>query len=172
MRKILITGISGVGKSTVINTLKNMGYRAIDLDSPAWSVWSADIITSEEYGSPVHENEDWIWNELKVEQLLSRNKSQSLIVSGTAENMGKFRNYFDLVILLSASKAVIKDRLKTRTTNIYGKKEEELNRILLQKDTIEPLLRQFSDNELNTENPLEVTLIQIERMINSVAGKK
>lgn len=69
---------------------------------------------------------------MKVESLLSENKNESLIISGTAENMGRFRDYFDSVILLSASKTVLKERLKSRTTNSYGKKEEELNRVLEQ----------------------------------------
>lgn len=165
MKTLLITGISGVGKSTIIHNLKIRGYRAIDLDSPEWSVWSGDILTSESLGSSVRENEDWIWNEVKVESLLSENKNESLIISGTAENMSRFRDYFDSVILLSASKIVLKERLKSRTTNSYGKKEEELNRVLEQKDTIEPLLRRFSDCEINTESSLGDTLAQIERLI-------
>jgi dephospho-CoA kinase len=39
MKRILITGMSGTGKSAVIVELMRRGYRAIDLDTPEWSHW-------------------------------------------------------------------------------------------------------------------------------------
>jgi GTPase SAR1 family protein len=37
MARILITGMSGTGKSAVIIELMRRGYRAIDLDTSEWS---------------------------------------------------------------------------------------------------------------------------------------
>src|ERR687897_3236226 len=39
VRRILITGMSGTGKSTVVSELAARGHRAIDLDSDTWSEW-------------------------------------------------------------------------------------------------------------------------------------
>lgn len=36
MRKILITGMSGTGKSSVIERLGELGYKAVDLDDAYW----------------------------------------------------------------------------------------------------------------------------------------
>lgn len=36
MRRILITGMSGTGKSTVIEHLGSMGFKAVDLDDGYW----------------------------------------------------------------------------------------------------------------------------------------
>jgi predicted ATPase len=39
MKRVLITGMSGTGKSSVIQELAARGYRAHDLDTPEWSEW-------------------------------------------------------------------------------------------------------------------------------------
>ena len=37
MKRVLITGMSGGGKSSVIQELVARGYQAHDLDTPEWS---------------------------------------------------------------------------------------------------------------------------------------
>jgi dephospho-CoA kinase len=37
MPRILITGLSGVGKSTVVHARRAQGHCAIDMDEPGWS---------------------------------------------------------------------------------------------------------------------------------------
>jgi len=39
MKRILITGMSGTGKSTVIEQLATLGYKAVDLDNDEFSEW-------------------------------------------------------------------------------------------------------------------------------------
>jgi adenylate kinase family enzyme len=39
MKRVLITGMSGSGKSSVIQELVARGYQAYDLDAPEWSKW-------------------------------------------------------------------------------------------------------------------------------------
>jgi dephospho-CoA kinase len=40
MKRVLITGMSGTGKSTVILELAARGYKAVDLDSDEFSEWT------------------------------------------------------------------------------------------------------------------------------------
>lgn len=155
MTTILITGISGTGKSTLSKALADKGFKSIDLDSTEWSVWTEDITSSPDLGTPVKENQDWIWNEEKVSHLLQSNKNDTLFISGCAENMGQFMPFIDCTVLLSASEKVIDHRLKTRTTNSYGKTEEERQRVVEQKQTIEPVLRKIADYEFDSNQDLE-----------------
>lgn len=37
--RVLITGMSGTGKTAVTIELKARGFTAIDLDTPDWSFW-------------------------------------------------------------------------------------------------------------------------------------
>lgn len=39
MKRILLTGMSGTGKSTVICELAALGYKAVDADSDEYSEW-------------------------------------------------------------------------------------------------------------------------------------
>jgi dephospho-CoA kinase len=141
MKRILLTGMSGTGKSTVIDRLADLGYRAVDLDDPAWS----------EYDDAA----DWLWREDLVEQLLARTDGDLLFVSGCATNQVEFHSRFDHVVLLSAPAPVLMERLLTRTNNRYGKRSEERREVLHYLATVEPRLRRVADHEIVTTAPIE-----------------
>jgi hypothetical protein len=155
VKRVLLTGISGVGKSTAIVALAARGYAAVDLDSDDYSEWVAVSGEEDGAGSPVEPDRDWMWQEDRVGELLSREDGDVLFVSGSAANMGKFLPRFNHIILLSAPAHVIAERLATRTTNVYGKRPEELARVLGQVETVEPLLRRVSGHEIDTSAPLD-----------------
>jgi hypothetical protein len=58
MKRVLITGMSGTGKSAVVRELAARGYPAVDLDTPEWSEWvdadPADALTP-------RDGKDWLW---------------------------------------------------------------------------------------------------------------
>jgi broad-specificity NMP kinase len=87
MKRVLITGMSGTGKSSVIQELAARGYRAHDLDTNEWSQWidaaPSDALTPAE-------GKDWVWREDRVRELLSTSEAGTLFISGCAENMGRF----------------------------------------------------------------------------------
>ena len=152
MKRILITGMSGVGKSTVVSRLGAQGYKAVDLDDPAWSEWVDSL--DGEGPSPLQPGKDWVWREDRVRELLATEDADVLFVSGCAPNLGKFRDEFDSVVLLSAPAAVMVERLTSRITNSYGKHPEEVARSLGFKETVEPHLRSIADLEIDTSAPL------------------
>jgi shikimate kinase len=69
--------------------------------------------------------------------------------------MGKFLPQFDHVVLLSAPADVLVERLRTRTTNPYGKRPGEAARVVGLVATVEPLLRRVAGREIDTRAPLE-----------------
>lgn len=150
MKRVLLTGMSGTGKSTVINDLAARGYQAVDADCDEFSEWvrvSDDTATP---GSPVEADRDWVWREDRIQTLLSTTDTDLLFLSGCAANMGKFLPQFDHVILLSAPTHVIIERLNTRTNNTYGKQPDEVARVLDLRETVEPLLHKVADHEIDT----------------------
>lgn len=163
MRRILITGMSAVGKSTVIEVLRRRGHKAVDLDSPEWS----------EYG---HVNDDhatdpeseWLWREDRVDDLLSSEDADVLFVSGCARNQGQFYPLFDRVILLTASEAVTKGRLAARTNNEFGKTVEEVSKILTDKEEFEERLREGADVVISTDELALNTVV--ERVLQTIGG--
>ena len=149
-----------MGKSTVVVRLGELGYRAVDLDSPEWSEW---VESADGGPSPLEPGKDWVWREDRVRELLAEDGDGALFVSGCAPNMGRFRDTFDGVVLLSVTADVMAERLTHRTTNAYGKHPEELARSLEFKETVEPLLRATADLELDGAAPLEQVVAEVIR---------
>jgi shikimate kinase len=155
MKRVLLTGMSGTGKSTVTTALAARGYKAIDLDCDTFSEWVELNGVSESPGSPVEANRDWIWRADRIDELLSTEDADVLFLSGCASNMGQFLARFDHVILLSAPADVIVERLKRRTNNPYGKHPDEVARVLDLLQTVEPLLRRVATHEIDTRAHLD-----------------
>jgi dephospho-CoA kinase len=163
MKRILITGMSGTGKSTLISELSARGYNAVDLDAPAWSEWAEvdSVAAPESPDSTVEPGRDWVWREDRVRDLLSKEDSNVLFISGCAENMAKFYPQFDDIILLSAPPNLIVERLASRTTNSYGKRPDQVTRVLGLIQTIEPRLRKIATHEIDTSLPLGQTMANV-----------
>ncbi len=167
MRRVLITGMSGTGKSTVIERLIASGRRAVDLDGPEWSeVVSVDGDELTGIGG----GEDWVWREDRVRGLLDEATPEEdvLFVSGTSSNQGRFYDRFDAVILLACAPAVMIERLATRTTNAFGSRPDELARIMAIRDEIEPLLRRGATHEIDTSAPLDDVVSEVLRIAASM----
>jgi shikimate kinase len=144
MQRVLLTGMSGTGKSTLIHELSARGYKAIDTDSDEWSEWV----------TVPGEAPDWIWRADRIERLLTTEDAAVLFVSGCKSNQGRFYAQFDHIVLLSAPTHVIVERLATRTNNPYGKHPDELAAVLGYLETVEPLLRRSASLEIDTSVPL------------------
>jgi RNase adaptor protein for sRNA GlmZ degradation len=141
MKRVLVTGMSGVGKSSALDELRRRGYKSVDTDYGDLTVTTDDGET--------------VWDEPAIQRLLSTEDADVLFVGGTAENMGRFRQQFDCVILLSAPANVMVQRLTTRTNNPYGRQPEQVATTLRYKDTVEPLLRRIATIEIDTTPNLD-----------------
>jgi dephospho-CoA kinase len=157
MRRVLLTGMSGTGKSTLVAELAVRGYVAVDADADGWSEWV------ETAGNPTGANpgHDWLWREERIRELLATDHGDLLFVSGCAENMVKFYDQFDDIILLSAPRQVIIERLANRSNNSYGKRLEEVDRVLAHIDTVEPVLRRSATHEIDTTAPIDAVVSQV-----------
>jgi hypothetical protein len=61
MARVLVTGMSGTGKSTALVELARRGFRVVDTDSQVWSRWDPDA----EDGLG-----EWLWREDRMARLL------------------------------------------------------------------------------------------------------
>jgi dephospho-CoA kinase len=150
LSKILVTGMSGTGKSAVLVELGRRGYRVVDTDDPGWREYHPHAEPPDE----LHRGE-WVWVEERMTRLLDAVDGRSLFVEGCSANQSKFYDRFDAVVLLIAPQDVILDRVKHRTTNDYGKSPLERAMILDDLANIEPLLRAGCTHELDASRPLD-----------------
>ncbi len=153
MKRILLTGMSGTGKSTIISELRARGYLAVDMDEPGWSEHAPDG--------------DWIWCEERIADFLAREADDVRFVSGCASNQVRFYPQFDAIVLLNAPAALLVQRLTTRTNNPYGKHPDELAEVLGYLETVEPLLRRGATHEIDTSAPLDQVVATILRLAAS-----
>ncbi|HEY6410868.1 MAG TPA: AAA family ATPase [Ktedonobacteraceae bacterium] len=167
MKRILLTGMSGTGKSTIIGELAARGYKAVDADCDEYSEWVEITGDSGTLESPVEVDRDWVWREDRIQDLLATENTDVLFLSGCAENMPKFFPQFDHVVLLSAPADVIVERLRTRTNNPYGKHPDEITRVLGLVATVEPLLRRAAGHEIDTSASLEDVVTTLLRLVQS-----
>lgn len=160
MKRVLITGMSGSGKSAVIEELIARGYRAHDLDTSEWSQWVAanpsDKLTPAE-------GRDWVWRQDRVRRLLSEHQDGRLFIAGTAENMPTMFPLIDVIILLTAPLSVLMDRLAARPTGGYGHSSEDRRKVIDLISTVEPMLREVAHLEIDTQGPVQATVEKILR---------
>jgi dephospho-CoA kinase len=147
MRRVLVTGMSGTGKSSALAELGRRGFRVVETDLPGWSEWIDDEADPDGGG--------WFWREDRIAELLATEDERSLYVSGTVSNQGKFYDRFDAIVLLSAPAEVILDRIGSRTTNKYGKSQVERDLIVSQLDWVEPRLRATCTHEIDASRSLD-----------------
>jgi len=93
-------GMSGVGKTTVLDELRRRGHMTVDTDYDGWELY------------------DGTWDERRMEWLLA--SESDVVVSGTVESQGRFYDRFEYVVLLSAPLDVLLERVSRRTNNPYG----------------------------------------------------
>jgi adenylate kinase family enzyme len=153
MTAILVTGMSGTGKSTALAELARRGYRVVDTDEGDWSI---EVPAAD--GSGVEQ----LWREERIRALLSEPPAGPLFVSGCVANQGTFSAQFAATVLLTVPEDVLVGRLASRETNDFGKTEAERARILNDLRTVEPLLRAAATDEIDTRLPVSEVADRLE----------
>jgi dephospho-CoA kinase len=158
MTAVLVTGMSGTGKSTTLAELARRGHRVVDTDDDGWS---EDVLT------PGGAGIERLWREERIDALLSEAGAGALFVSGCVANQGRFYPRFAAIVLLSIPEAVLLERVASRTTNAFGKSDDELARILADLHEVEPLLRNGATAEIDTRAPVAEVADRIEAIAGS-----
>ena len=155
---VLVTGMSGTGKSAAVAELARRGHRVVDTDDGGYS----EEVRSAEAGGWEH-----LWREDRIEGLLEGHDDGVLFIAGGASNQGRFYPRFDAVVLLSAPEEVILERVAARESNDFGKTDEERERIVSDLATVEPLLRSGATAEIYTRASVADVADKLERIAAS-----
>ena len=139
--------MSGTGKSSALAELARRGFRTVETDESGWTIEDPEV--------------GHRWDEARIAELLDE-EGPTLYVSGTVPNQGRFYDRFDAVVLLSAPADVLLERVAVRTTNDYGKSQQEQELILTHLREIEPLLRATCTDEIDATLPLNEV---VERLV-------
>lgn len=139
MAIILITGMSGTGKTTVLEELARRGHQTVETDDPVWieEVWLDGEI-------------ERLWISESIEALLDNHTAGNLFIHGTVRNQGRFYPRFDAIVLLSAPLETMLARIESRINNPFGQSDDERYRIVEDWSAIVPLLRAGATHEIDT----------------------
>ncbi|GAA5164229.1 hypothetical protein [Ornithinimicrobium tianjinense] len=153
--RVLLTGMSGVGKSALLAALRERGWRTVDADEDG-------LVTEYPDRTDLHLAE--------LEAILRQPRhDRPLIVAATGEGQGQLYPFVDHVVLLTAPWPVLEERLATRSGNAFGKEPGERERVRADVETYEPLLRRGADLVVDTS---QVALEDLAEQIDALATQE
>jgi AAA domain len=154
--RVLLTGMSGAGKSALVRELRRRGYAAYDADDDGFS--------------EPRDDGRWGWRSDAVASLLAQvAQGELLFFAGCSEE--QIEMPFDYRVLLTVPQDEMVMRLRTRTSNAYGRTPAERSQVLADLTQIEPLLRRRADLVLSTTAPVaEVADRLLAHAVDRAAG--
>jgi predicted ATPase len=171
---VLLTGMSGAGKSTALRALAARGHRTVDLDHGGYTRLLPDP------GTPIGWAQEWDLE--RVAALLDAHRARPavsgegvgerrpgpradvLFVAGTVVNQARLYDRFDAVVLLTAPADVLLARIAQRTDNPFGKDPLGRATVLHHVATLEPRLRAEASHVLDTRVPVPAVADALERI--------
>ena len=120
MRRYLIYGLNGAGKSTIGEELKKRGYTVIDADHheglSSWVNKHSGQKAKHEPPFPTKwfDDHEWMWDETALNKILDDESLEIVFVDGNAQNLDKFMDRFDKRFFVYAPFETALLRLKKR----------------------------------------------------------
>lgn len=160
MSVVLVSGLSGSGKSAVYRRLIELGFEAVGFDEDGFGEWF-DRGTGRpvEFPTERHDGDtdglEFRVHRDRLEELASDAADRVVYLCGGAGHEFHFWELLDRVIYLAVDDETLRRRLATRTDNGYGKTLEELNGILGANATFEASYRERDATILDGARPLD-----------------
>jgi guanylate kinase len=176
MSAYLITGVSGVGKSTVIAKLAGLGFQTYtDNDHRLAGFYSSTGKRLRQADWPNAHPFDfnqfkYRWHVPAVKRLIASH-SDTIFIGGGIGNVTALFPLFDTVFVLQPSLETLKYRLRTRTTNEFGKNPDEVAHILESFDPTGDFWRDLGAVVINTNQPVEAVTNEILAHVNDKAAQ-
>jgi dephospho-CoA kinase len=144
--KILVTGMSGVGKSTLCNHFKQLGYNSFDLDDipNLCNLYHANgsKVTVEENRVDLNMLEtDYLCDTAALGKHIDAQVGLTFYF-GYIDNFTETAKYFNKIILLIITPDENKHRMSVRTTTDFAKDEKTQNELMKFKNEYETTVQQ------------------------------
>lgn len=145
----LITGLAGTGKSAVVAELARQGHDAVDTSTGEWSEWRRVRDTGSTGDGP---RDEWVWREDRIAELLASARDSDIYLAGCCSNMTTFTSDIDRIVLLTADRQRMLDRLAPRWDLRFAGDRFERFLVLRDLEITLPRLRTLAHVEIDTTN--------------------
>ena len=167
MPLVVVTGLPGVGKSSVYEHLRQQGREAYGSDEDGFLIWK-DKVTR----LPAPDPEDWRDAEAtrglyarvsrdRVEALRLEAGDRTVYLCGCAGHEVAFLDLIDHLVCIVTDDDTLRYRLRTRTNNNYGKDPQELASILKASATWEADYRGHGATIIDGTPPIDQVVAEI-----------
>ena len=169
---MLVTGVSGSGKTTIASELNRLGYDARNMDAIDGLCSWVNLSTGEPDPNFMRDSADswvdkydWLWDEERLKGLLR--ETSDTFFCGSSGNQAKFYPLFGRVILLEMDDKLIKERvLKNERDHSYGRMPGEMEAILGYYEDFQNKAKAFGAKVVDASRPVN----EIINIVLSEAG--
>lgn len=161
MSLYLVGGIAGSGKSTLVHEFRSRQIEAhdVDYDGFAQMVHVPSGMIVERPPSPELRDEKWAadhqWQIVgrKVLDLAKDAKKNDVFLCGAAMGTDAYHHCFKKLFWLTIDNETLEYRIKTRTTNDFGKTPYELNEILAWNNEVDAYTKSRNMRAIDATKP-------------------
>ena len=148
MKSVFVTGLSGVGKSTLSLGLQDRGYAAYDIEEMGFfSMYNIEtgeeLLEWDNADIELVKKMNWVCDAERLRAHIRQQHADVVFYCGAASNVAEIAPLFDQIVLLTADEATIRYRLSTRTNNDFGRVREAQDLVLEGQDIYERSLREI-----------------------------
>jgi len=134
-KKILVTGVSGTGKTTVCRELQKRGVKTIGIDEvDGLSYWvnketKKRLVKKADFSKEFLSTYEWICD-MTVLKSLTDDIDEPIVICGNVENIIECIDFCDTSLLLVCTPETFFSRIDSRNDNEYGQSEDAKNFML------------------------------------------
>lgn len=162
--KLLVTGRSGTGKTTIHHELLKHSVNSVDADRAAGLASWVDRKTLQpvrvDYSHPIDTTKvGWYWAKTALEAIMA--ESENIVLCGSAHNQLDYYDCFDKVIFLDVSPQEQARRILARTEHNYGQTTGMVERILREQSILKTASMVRGAIIMNANRPVSDTALSI-----------
>lgn len=167
--KILITGLSGTGKTYLTDKLKSYGVNAFDADEmPELAAWYDKSGTKVDFpknaSSEWLDSHEWLWDKEVLRSWLAT--QEGCVLFGISSNWHLCLELFDKAFCLTLSEEELRKRLRSNTRdNPFGKTQDQEDRVVEAVKNFEKFVKRYNITLIDAARSPEVILKEITEYI-------